>query len=61
MGKIVYQANKYLWRAYYMLESILGAEDRSMNKTDKIHCPHGAYILLQWSDNKQQMLKLPGR
>lgn len=44
-----------------MLESILGAEDRSMNKTDKIHCPHGAYILLQWSDNKQQMLKLPGR
>lgn len=44
-----------------MLGSIPGAKDRSMNKTDNIHCPRGAYILLQWSDKKQQMLKLHGR
>ena len=44
-----------------MLGRSLDTEDRSMNKTDKIYCPRGIYILLQWSDNKQQMLKLLDR
>lgn len=44
-----------------MLGSSLGAEDRPVNQTDKIHYPHRAFILLQWSNNEQQMLKLRGR
>ena len=47
------QFNQYLLNAFYVPGTVLNAKYTALNKTDKYPCPHGAYIIVEEGDHKQ--------
>lgn len=53
--RTMYSDNKYHLSTYCLLGTILDTWDTSINKTESVHCPYGAYILMcecERGDNK---------
>lgn len=52
MFKSIHLSNKYLLSSYYVLGSVLDAEDNKATKTDQSSCPQVAYNYLHWQEEK---------
>lgn len=57
LGQRVLSFNKHLMYVFYVLSTVLGAEETSENKTDKCLCPHGADILIREEEGIQFLFR----
>lgn len=49
--------DKQLMYVFYVLSTVLGAEETSENKTDKCLCPRGADILVREEEGIQRLFR----